>query len=144
MNATPTTGDSTILGTIPVRDAMHEGVLSCPTDAPLSTVAELMAGKSVHCVVVTDRDDTSVWGVISDLDLVAAAGVRDLDAQSAGGSAATPAVAIGPDDTLQRAAQMMTEHATAHLLVVSPDNGRPVGVLSTLDVARALAEGSLR
>ena len=60
MHSTPTTSDSTILGMIAVRDAMHEGVLSCPTDAPLSTVAELMAAKNVHCVVVTDRDDTSV------------------------------------------------------------------------------------
>ena len=85
-----------------------------------------------------------MWGVISDLDLVAAAGVRDLDAQSAGGSAATPALAIAPDDTLQRAAQMMTEHAAAHLLVVDHASGEPVGVLSTLDMARVLAERSLR
>jgi len=125
-----------------VRDAMHEGVLSCSADTPLSAVAELMAGRGVHCVVVTEADDFGVWGVISDLDLVAAAGVRDLDAQSAGGSAATPALAIRPDDTLRRAAQMMTEHAVAHLLVVD-QSGRPVGVLSTLDVARVLAERSL-
>ena len=126
-----------------VRDAMHEGVLSCSADTPLSAVAELMAGRGVHCVVVIEADDLGVWGVISDLDLVAAAGVRDLDAQSAGGSAATPALAIRPDDTLRRAAQMMTEHAVAHLLVVD-ESGRPVGVLSTLDVARVLAERSLQ
>ncbi len=83
-----------------------------------------MAARGVHCIVVTEADDLAVWGVISDLDLVAAAGVRDLDAQSAGGSAATPAVAIAPDDTLQRAAQMMTEHAAAHLLVVDDVSGR--------------------
>jgi crotonyl-CoA carboxylase/reductase len=123
-----------------VRDAMHEGVLSCPEDTPLSTVAELMAVRGVHCVVVTGADDRAVWGVISDLDLVAAAGVRDLDAQSAGGSAATPALAIAPGDTLQRAAQMMTEHAAAHLLVVDDVSGAPVGVLSTLDIARVLAD----
>ncbi|MCZ7589822.1 MAG: CBS domain-containing protein [Gaiella sp.] len=132
------------LDTITVREAMHEGVLSCPTDTPLSTVAELMAGNGVHCIVVTDAGDASVWGVVSDLDLVAAAGVRDLDAQSAGGSAATPALAIAPDDTLQRAAQVMTEHAATHLLVVEETSGRPVGVVSTLDVARVLAERSRR
>jgi len=127
-----------------VRDAMHEGVLSCPADTPLSTVAEIMASRGVHCIVVTEADDLAVWGVISDLDLVAAARVRDLDAQSAGGSAATPALAIGPGESLQRAAQMMTEHAVAHLLVVDRESGRPIGVLSTLDVARALAERSLQ
>lgn len=122
-----------------VRDAMHVGILSCTADTQLSTVAELMATHGVHCIVVTDADDVAVWGVISDLDLVAAAGVRDLDAQSAGGSAATPALAIAPDDTLQRATQMMTEHAAAHLLVVDDSSGTPVGILSTLDVARVLA-----
>jgi CBS domain-containing protein len=125
---------------------MHEGVLSCPTDTPLSAVAELMAAEHVHCVVVSDKveEASAVWGVVSDLDLVAAAGVRDLDAQSAGGSAASPGVMIAPDETLQRAAQLMTEHATAHLIVVEPATGTPVGILSTLDIARALAERSQR
>ena len=127
-----------------VREAMHEGVLSCSADTPLSSVAELMAARGVHCIVVTGADDLAVWGVISDLDLVAAAGVRNLDAQSAGASAATPALTIHPGDTLQRAAQMMTEHAVAHLLVVDDTSGEPVGVLSTLDLARVLAGHSLR
>ena len=140
MSATRIRSDTTALDTIAVRDAMHEGVLSCPTDTPLSVVAEMMAANGVHCVVVTDLDDVGVWGVVSDLDLVAAAGVRELDAQSAGGSAATPALAIAPDDTLQRASQIMTENAATHLLVVDDSSGRPVGVLSTLDVARLLAE----
>jgi crotonyl-CoA carboxylase/reductase len=144
MNLTGVTPGEIGLEQTVVRDAMHEGVLSCSEDTPLSTVAELMAGRGVHCVVVTGADDRAVWGVISDLDLVAAAGVRDLDAQSAGGSAATPALAIAPGDTLQRAAQMMTEHAAAHLLVVDDVSGVPVGVLSTLDIARVLAERQRR
>lgn len=139
MSATRTTDGTRGLDAVTVREAMHEGVISCSTDAPLSTVAELMTANGVHCVVVTDADDVGVWGVISDLDLVAAAGVRDLDAQSAGGSAATPALAIAPGDTLQRATQLMTEHAAAHLLVVEEASGKPAGVLSTLDVARVLA-----
>ena len=144
MNARAVTFGATELEEMRVRDAMHEGVLSCSADTPLSIVAELMAAHGVHCIVVTDADHLAVWGVISDLDLVAAAGVRELDAQSAGGSAVSPALAIGPDDTLHRATQMMTEHAAAHLLVVDDEAGRPVGVLSTLDVARVLAEHSRR
>ena len=79
-----------------------------------------------------------MWGVVSDLDLVAAASVRDLEAQTAGAAAATPALTIAPDDTLQRATQLMVEHALTHLVVVA--GYRPVGVISTLDVAAALAE----
>ena len=79
------------------------------------------------------------WGIVSDLDLVAAAMVRDLADQTAGGSAATPVVMIAPHETLERAAQLMTEHGSSHLIVVEGARGLPVGVLSTLDVAAALA-----
>lgn len=144
MRGTRTTNGTSGLEAVTVREAMHEGIISCSTEAPLSTVAELMTANGVHCVVVTDSDDVGVWGVISDLDLVAAARVRDLDAQLAGGSAATPALAISPQDTLLQAAQLMTEHAAAHLLVVDGASGQPSGVLSTLDLARALAERSHR
>ena len=45
---------------------------------------------------------------------------------------------IAPADTLQRATQLMVEHALTHLVVVEGD--RPVGIISTLDIAAALAE----
>lgn len=124
-----------------VGEVMHPGVLTCPVEAPLSEVARIMASEHVHCVVVLSetQDGGLLWGVVSDLDLVAGASVRDVEEQSAGGTAASPVVTIAPDDTLLRAAQLMTEHATAHLLVVDPDSRLPVGVLSTLDVAGAVA-----
>jgi CBS domain-containing protein len=120
---------------------MHRGVLTCSRDTPLTEVAQLMALNRIHAVVVTDAPDdaAALWGVVSDLDLVAAASVRDLSEQSAGGTAATAALSVAPTETLQRAAQLMTEHGTAHLIVVDTSRTRPVGVLSTLDVAAALA-----
>ena len=39
-----------------------------------------------------------------------------------------------------RAAQLMTEHAVAHVVVVDPPPARPLGVLSTLDIAGAVSE----
>jgi CBS domain-containing protein len=124
---------------IRVSAAMHEGVLTCSRQASLAHVAELMASHRVHCVVVTDeREDAgSLWGIVSDLDLAAASSVRDLDEQTAGATAATAALTIEPEETVQRAAQLMTEHGTTHLVVVDVE-GRPVGILSTLDIAAAL------
>lgn len=118
---------------------MHVGILTCSLEAPLSEVARIMASEHVHCVVVLapTGNGGSLWGVVSDLDLVAAASVRDIEAQSAGATAASPVVMVAPSETLLRAAQLMTEHATTHLVVVHPESGLPVGVLSTLDVARA-------
>jgi CBS domain-containing protein len=125
---------------IRVSDAMHRGVITCARDASLGDVARLMSTHRVHCVVVTDErtHDDALWGIVSDLDLAAAASVRRLGEQTAGATAVTPLVMIRPDDTLQRAAQLMTEHGTTHLVVVD-DGGRPAGVISTLDVATALA-----
>jgi CBS domain-containing protein len=130
----------------PVEEVMHRGVLVCARDAPLSTVAELMATRRVHCVVVSDDPDHagSLWGIVSDLDLVAATTVRALEEQSAGASAATEALTISPADTLRRAGQLMTEHGASHLVVVDQDTLRPVGVVSTLDIAAALSGSASR
>lgn len=124
-----------------VAEAMHEGIFSCTTETSLAEVAELMASHRVHCVVVSDglEHADSLWGIVSDLDLVAAASVRDLDEQTAGATAATPALTVSPRETLQRAAQLMTEHGTSHLVVVDARR-RPVGILSTLDVAAVLGQ----
>jgi CBS domain-containing protein len=126
---------------IAVGDVMHQGVLTCGREESLLAVAELMAQHRVHAVVVTDDADDAgaLWGVVSDLDLAAAASVRDLAEQTAGATAATVALTIRPGETLRRATQLMLEHGTTHLVVVDGDALRPIGVLSTLDVARALA-----
>ena len=124
-----------------VSHAMTNGVITCRRDESLAEVAKLMARRRVHCVVVTDAPDAAgaLWGIVSDLDLAAAASVRDLADQRAGATAATEVLTVGPDETLQRAAQLMTEHGTAHLVVVDAAR-RPIGVVSTLDVAAILGE----
>ena len=125
-----------------VADAMHPGVYSCPPEATLSEVAEIMATHHVHAVVVhgiVNGRGPRVVGLISGLDLIAAATVRDLELQTAGGSAGDSALTIGPDDTLEAAARLMTRHGASHLVVVEPGTDRLVGVISTLDIVIALA-----
>jgi len=121
-----------------VAEVMHAGVIVCDRDDALSRVARLMSDHRVHSVVV-GGEAGRLWGIVSDLDLVAAAAVRSLDEQTAGGTAVTPVVAVAPEHSLQEAAQLMTAYGIAHLVVVEPETGRPVGVLSTLDLARTLA-----
>ena len=122
-----------------VSDAMRVGVLSCPADTPLRDVARMMALNRIHAVVVSGLDDDRPWGVVSDLDLVAVA--ADLDRIAARDVASTELVTVRGDEPLARAAQVMVEHELAHLVVVAAGSGHPVGVLSTLDVAGALAWG---
>ena len=128
-----------------VAEVMHRGVVSCPAEESLETVATLMSAEQIHCVIVVhDGDPGSLWGVVSDLDLVAAASVRPLVDQRAGGTAMRPAVTVAPSASLDAAASLMTRTGVAHLVVVDPVERRPVGVLSTLDLAGALAGASLR
>jgi predicted transcriptional regulator len=49
------------------------------------------------------------------------------------------AVTVAAGEELARAARPMVEHEVSHLIVVEPHSTRPIGVLSTLDVARSLA-----
>ena len=136
--------DGRTLSQVEVAEVMHRGVLTCPLETPLRTVARMMAIYRIHAVIVfgEEGDDvpgTGLWGVVSDLDLVQAAAAAEFEDRSARGTAVTPALTVAPEDTLERAAQLMSEHEVTHLVVVDRGAGRPVGVLSTLDLARTLA-----
>jgi CBS domain-containing protein len=126
-----------------VGDVMSRGVISCPPETPLRVVARLMATYGVHAIFVfehTDEDDEApqLWAVVSDLDLVAATGL-DLDSLTAGASAVTPLVTIAADSSIAEAGSLMAQYGTAHLAATDPDSRRPIGVISTLDIARAVA-----
>jgi len=120
-----------------VSDCMHHGILSCPPDAPLAQVAAIIAGRGVHAVVVTDDHRGRPVGVVSDLDVVAAAvDGSDLTARQI---AATEPLSVSSDESLHRAAQVMAEHRVAHLIVVDAAGGYPVGVLAASDIAAVSA-----
>ena len=119
-----------------VGDAMHRGIVTCAPTASLREVAELLAGNSIHCAVVAGDPDRTLWGIVSDVDLVR--GLISPVPLVAGNLAALDVITVGPDDDLLHAAQLMAEHDIAHLIVV--EAGSPVGVVSTLDVARAASE----
>jgi CBS domain-containing protein len=126
-----------------VSDAMSRGVISCPPETPLRVVARMMATFGVHAIFVfehTDEDDEAprLWAVVSDLDLVAATGL-DLDSLTAGATAVTPLVSVGADKSIAEAGSAMAQYGIAHLAVTDPDHDRPIGVISTLDIARAIA-----
>jgi CBS domain-containing protein len=127
-------------------DVMHPGMISCPPETPLRTVARMMASYRVHAIVVHAHDvplpGGDAWGVVTDADLVRAALDNGVDVLTAKQVAATPAVIVFSSDPLERAMQLMAEHEVTHVIVVERHSGRPIGVLSTLDVARALSSST--
>jgi CBS domain-containing protein len=128
-----------------VADVMSRGVIHCEPETRLRTVARMMATYGVHAVYVFDYGDEAdetveLWGLVSDLDVVAAA-CGDIDRRTAGGTAVTPLVTVTSSQPLYEAAELMAQKGISHLAVLDAQTRRPVGVISTLDVARAIAAG---
>ncbi|MBV8990133.1 MAG: CBS domain-containing protein [Solirubrobacterales bacterium] len=127
-----------------VADAMHPGILSCEPDATLTDVARMMASNHIHCLAVIGvshrEPECGIWGIISDLDLIRA-GIRGGEDTSAGALAQQSIVSVTPTTSLRDAGELMVTHGANHLVVVEAESQRPVGILSTLDIAGVLAWG---
>jgi len=127
-----------------VADAMHPGILSCDPDATLTDAAQMMATHHVHCLVVIgishQGPEFGVWGILSDLDLLRA-GAGDGLGTSAGALAQQPVFSVTPATPLREAGGLMLTHGVRHLVVIEAESERPVGILSTLDIAGVLAWG---
>lgn len=114
-----------------VSDAIRAGVITCPPDTSLKTIARMMSTYHIHCIVVREADfertgSEEPWGIVSDLDMVA--GGADAEDRTAGSACATEVITVERDETLERAAQLMTEHEISHLVVVGPGTRTPIGV----------------
>ena len=125
-----------------VLNALQMNLVECEANADVRSIARAMADNTIHCVVVRgierrDRQGNRIgWGIVSDVDLMA--GLRPGCVQATADElAASEVLVMEPSDTLEHAAQLMADHETTHVVVV--DAGEPVGILSTLDVARFAA-----
>ena len=118
-----------------VGEAMHPGVIACPPDADVVDVARLMAINHVHCVVLRRGDG---WGLVTAADVLRDA-VGGNGAAGAADMARTP-LTVTARDALARVAERMASEDAEHALVLDAA-GRPVGVLSSLDVAGIVAWG---
>lgn len=127
-----------------VLDLMTSPIRTCAPDLPVLEAAGLMAAERIHCLAVVEvpedpAQDDRFLGVLSDLDLVNA-----LDGPAAAATVAelagAPVESVAADAPLTEAVHQMHESRAQHLVVVARGSGRPVGMLSTLDVLRALTD----
>jgi CBS domain-containing protein len=128
-----------------VREVMHPGIVSCAADTGAAEVARMMDCRSVHCVAVVSAAEDEVgtprvWGIVSDLDVLSAL-TRPGPEATAAELASEPVITVRPTLPLREAAESMVRYGAHHLVVTDPARHTPVGVLSTLDVARALGGG---
>lgn len=116
-----------------VREVMTGSPTSVSPELDIVTVARAMRDEDIGAVLVAEGDD--LQGVVTDRDLVVrglAAGGDPAQARI-GGIASRVTATVGPDDTLDRAAQIMRERAVRRLPVM--EDGRLVGIVSIGDLA---------
>lgn len=114
---------------------MQKEVRTIKPSEPASMAKELFRRYDIHHLVVVDQKN--VVGLIADRDLF------DVSADTAVERAmAHPPVTITPNQTVRKAAALMTGHVIGSLPVV--DDGKLVGIVTSYDLVALLAKGATR
>lgn len=122
----------------PVRKYMTTTPVTTEASATIASASKVMKEHSIrHLPVVTgDR----VVGLISDRDIALIEGLVGVDASvvTVRDAMATEPYAVGPDTPVTEVAATMASNKYGSAVVVQ--NGKVVGMFTTVDVCRVLAE----
>ena len=125
-----------------VADVMHRGVITVAPATTLRDLAARLADQHIHCAVVSGikpakGGESLVWAIADTLDIVRAVAGGRIDT-TAGELAGSTPLCINESELLASAAAELVAHDVGHAVVLDRDD-RPVGVVSTLDIAGVLA-----
>lgn len=131
-----------ILSKTKIRDVMKGGVITVEVEAPLKEVVQVLSKNAVSGLVVVDEFGET-WGVISDLDVVAALkdkSPEDVETLTAEDVMTPQAIEIEPEKTLDEAARIMAEKRIHRLVIGHPHEGRrvPVGIITSTDIIKEI------
>lgn len=125
-----------------VRDIMTESVVTLAKDTPVREAAATLSNMRVSGAPVCDERGRVV-GVFSKSDIVTKLGDEPLSAAPPVGELMTPHVlSVQPTDPLKAAVWLMVSGNVHRLMVVEGDN-QLVGILSPMDVLKAIVSGKL-
>lgn len=118
-----------------LQDIMTRDVQAVRHDTTLRQVASMMRESEIGDVLVTD-DKGALLGILTDRDLVirGVAEGCDPDGTTVGEICTRSLVQLGPDATVDEAAQVMRDRAIRRIPVVR--DGTTVGIVSIGDLAR--------
>jgi CBS domain-containing protein len=129
----------TTIDTLRAGNLMTLDPITIGSDQPASDAERLLKTYRVSGLPVVDRDE--LVGVISQADLMVARSSEMIganwDRMRVRHLMTHPAITLHATATLAHAAKLMIRHHIHRLVVVS-DEGEPIGVLTTLDLLRAV------
>lgn len=119
--------------TTTVRDIMMPQPTTLPKTASVLEAARAMRDSHIGDVLVNDNE--KIYGILTDRDIVirAVAEGKDFDRIKVEDICSHDLTTLEPDDSIEKAVQLMRQHAIRRLPVV--ENGRPIGIVSIGDLA---------
>lgn len=124
-----------------VRDLMTKSPAVCTPDTGLQDVAGMMVEHDCGAIpVVENTQGGKPVGIVTDRDITVrtvAVGKNPLQQRAADAMTRT-AVTIGPDESIERAADLMEQEKVRRLVVV--DGDVCVGILAQADLARRASD----
>ena len=123
-----------------VRDVMTANPRTVDANDPLIDAAKIMRDEEVGAVLVLQGN--RVEGIATDRDIVvrAVADDRDPGETPIGEIISRTLVSLRPEDSIERAVEVMREKAVRRLPVI--DGDRPVGIVSIGDLSLVKDKGS--
>ena len=117
-----------------VRDGMNRILVTVGPDHTLREAARRMTASNVGAAVVIDPEQGGP-GIVTERDILHANGAdQDIDAELVANHLTPHVIHASADWPLERAAEIMTEHAFRHVIVI--EGSEPVGILSMRDIVR--------
>jgi CBS domain-containing protein len=110
---------------------------TCEPSTTLRLVARLMSDHDCAAIPVTESG--RLVGIITDRDIVVrGVGLReDAPFLETRDFMSSPVIAIGPDEPIERAVELLTENVIHHLPVID-EKGMLVGILAQSDLGRRM------
>jgi CBS domain-containing protein len=122
-----------------ITEVMTKTVIAVDLNTNVRNCAKLMAKKGVSCAVITEPNGPI--GIVTERDLVSKVLADAIDPNNVlvRDIMSTPLITVPPNATLTVASAMMAEYRVRRLVVVD-GTGAMVGIVTTGDIARSLAE----
>lgn len=122
-----------------VAEMMVKAVMAVDLNTNVKDCTKAMAKGGVSCAVITQGG--AAIGIVTERDLVSKVLADAVDPRNVlvRDIMSTPLITISPNATMTEAAVMMAEYRIRRLVVVDK-TGAMVGIVTTGDIARSLAE----
>ena len=120
-----------------VARLMTTDIATCRTHDSLERAAQLMWDRDIGAVPVVD-DDGRIVGIVTDRDICMATYTRDAPPRAISVTAAMAqrVFSCGPDDDIRVVEKEMSDRQIRRVPVLD-QAGRPIGIVSLNDIARA-------